>query len=117
MGIIHCLPGRVKHPKDRIRLAVRPRKRTELPSAGRSAVVSILLDCRHRCTGHIYRQVQRSIGRSPEGGVTMDVNTQELEAAAAVLQQQFGNRLEGSLDSTQAQMRRALEQSLGVDEV
>jgi len=47
----------------------------------------------------------------------MDVNTQELEAAAAVLRQQFGNRLEGSLDSTQAQMRRALEQSLGVDEV
>jgi len=47
----------------------------------------------------------------------MDVNTQELEAAAAVLRQQFGNRLAGSLDDTQAQMRRALEQALGADEV
>jgi len=47
----------------------------------------------------------------------MDVNPQELEAAAAVLRQQFGNRLEGSLEHTQVQMRRALEQALGLDEV
>src|SRR5690242_5819440 len=47
----------------------------------------------------------------------MDVNPQELEAAVAVLQQQFGNRLEGSIEDTQVQMRRTLEQALGVDEV
>src|SRR5689334_1183005 len=47
----------------------------------------------------------------------MDTDAQTLETALGVLRQQFGNRLAGSIGDTQVQMRQALEQQMGVNEV
>src|SRR4051812_15275775 len=47
----------------------------------------------------------------------MDTDAATLQSALSVLQQQFGGQLPGSLRKTQAQMRQALEQQLGLDEL
>jgi len=47
----------------------------------------------------------------------MDTDAQALNQALGVLRQQFGNRLAGSIGDTQAQMLRALQQQMGVNEV
>lgn len=47
----------------------------------------------------------------------MDTDAAALQNALGVLQQQFGGQLAGPVRKTQAQMRQALEEQLGLDEL
>lgn len=47
----------------------------------------------------------------------MDMDVQALNQALNVLRQRFGDRLAGSITDAQAQMRRTLEQQMGIDEI
>src|SRR5690349_12608595 len=47
----------------------------------------------------------------------MEQDAQTLESAIAALQQRFGTQLSGPMDRTQAQMRAALSEQMGVDDL